>query len=87
MNNPPLDEPWTPCKNGPWWLKKWACASRNIDFPTVECLKKDMETCGNVSSGPSIFYSFGAETVDVRKPIRDTMEPKGVMWNDALDWT
>ncbi|BCR91413.1 uncharacterized protein ACHE_70256S [Aspergillus chevalieri] len=79
---PPVPQPWTQCKNRP---KKWACESKKIDFPTVECLKKDMETCGNVGTGPTIFYSFGAETIEVRKPVRDTKNPKGVMWNDALD--
>lgn len=82
-----LPDPWIPCKNTPGLLGKWACESSKIDFPTVECLKKDMETCGNVGSGPSIFYSFGAATVDVRKPVRDAMGANGVMWNDALDGT
>lgn len=83
-DRPPLKEVWTPCKHRP---KKWACEDRKIDFPTVECLRKDMQTCGNVGTGPRIFYSFGAKTVQVRKPVRDTKNPKGVMWNDALDNT
>lgn len=43
-----------------------------------------MQACGNVGSAPTIFYTFGAATVQVRKGLRDTRDPKGIMWNDAL---
>lgn len=43
-----------------------------------------MQACGNVGSAPTIFSTFGAATVQVRKGLRDTMDPKGIMWDDAL---
>lgn len=46
-----------------------------------------MKTCGLIGQGgrSTIFYSFGAKTVQVRAGFRDTLNPKGVMFNDALD--
>lgn len=73
---------WATCKNRP---DQWACADPSIDFPTVECLAADMRTCGIVGTGPTIFYSFGATTVQVRTRFRDTLDPRGIMWNDVLD--
>lgn len=73
---------WAKCKHRP---AQWACSHPEISFPTVECLAADMKTCGTVGTGPSIFYSFGATTVEVRTGFRDKIDPRGVMWNDALD--
>ena len=61
----------------------WACDQSKVDFPTVECLVADMRACGNVGDN-SVFYSLGAHTGDAR-PFRDTLDPPGTMFNDALD--
>ncbi len=42
-----------------------------------------MKACGNVGTNP-VFYSFGARTKDAR-PFRDSLDPQGTMFNDALD--
>lgn len=42
-----------------------------------------MKACGNVGEN-SVFYSFGARTKDAR-PFRDSLDPQGTMFNDALD--
>jgi len=42
-----------------------------------------MKACGNVGTN-SVFYSFGARTKDAR-PFRDSLDPQGTMFNDALD--
>ncbi len=42
-----------------------------------------MKACGNVGTN-SVFYSFGARTKDA-KPFRDSLDPQGTMFNDALD--
>jgi len=76
------DAQWAKCKTHP---KQWACEHPSITFPTVDCLKEDMRTCGIVGTGPSIFYSFGATTTQARENLRDKLNPKGVMYNDALD--
>ncbi|KAI9884424.1 MAG: hypothetical protein M1823_003778 [Watsoniomyces obsoletus] len=62
----------------------WECLKADITFPTVECLKKDMRTCGIVGA-KTIFDSFGDRTDEVT-PFRDQKE--GVMFDDAMedDW-
>ncbi len=90
-NNNPAPKPpiYRPCKDrspgNKGWAPDggWACDHTKVDFPTVECLAADMMSCGNVGNN-SVFYSFGARTEDVR-PFRDTLNPKGTMFNDALD--
>ena len=46
-----------------------------------------MRTCGLIGQGgrSTVFYSFGATTIEVRTQFRDTLNPQGVMFNDALD--
>ncbi len=82
--SPPI---WQPCPGGPANGAQWACQASNIDFPTVACLTADMRTCGLIGQGgrSTIFYSFGATTVQARTRFRDTLDPKGAMFNDALD--
>lgn len=81
---PPI---WQTCPSGPASGAKWACQASDIDFPTVACLVTDMKTCGLIGAGArsTVFYSFGATTVLARTKFRDTLNPKGVMFNDALD--
>ena len=81
---PPI---WQTCPSGPTNGAQWACQASDIDFPTVACLTEDMKTCGLIGQGgrSTIFYSFGATTFDARTGFRDTLNPKGVMFNDALD--
>lgn len=81
---PPI---WQTCPSGPADGTKWACQADDIDFPTVDCLVADMRTCGLIGQGgrPTVFYSFGATTVQARTQFRDTLTPKGVMFNDAID--
>ena len=78
---------WQNCPSGPANGARWACQASNIDFPTVACLIADMRTCGLIGQGgrSTVFYSFGATTVDARTKVRDTLDPKGVLFNDALD--
>ncbi|KAI1405230.1 hypothetical protein F4819DRAFT_444509 [Hypoxylon fuscum] len=75
--------PWRECKN-PVPHLGWHCSDKALDFPTVDCLIADMKACGNLGAGPTIFYSMGATTVQVREGFRDKLNPKGVMFNDAL---
>ncbi len=90
----PANPVYRPCNNrqgrigGPDWENwapegGWACDGSKVDFPTVECLVADMKSCGNIGVN-TVFYSFGAGTPDARR-FRDTLEPKGTMFNDALD--
>ncbi|KAL8726756.1 MAG: hypothetical protein Q9181_005935 [Wetmoreana brouardii] len=81
---PPI---WQTCPGGPGNGAQWACQASDIDFPTVACLVADMQTCGLIGAGgrSTVFYSFGATTVEARTKFRDTLNPKGVMFNDALD--
>jgi hypothetical protein len=84
------------CTPGAQWLnkcpkgmpKKWACLDPKIDFPTVECIAADIIACGTLEKNPALFYSFGATTIEVRTKVRDKLNPKPVMFNDALpqDW-
>ena len=78
---------WQPCSTG--YTGPWDCASNGATFPTTENIMSDMIKCGNIGkSGPTIFYSFGATTTEARG-FRDTLSPRGVMFNDALPgaWT
>src|SRR5579862_1617378 len=80
---------WMSCKNRPAAGQKWACQDPSITFPTVECLLADIKTCGNLGEN-TVFYSFGASTTDARSKFRGTLNPIGVMFDDALDeqyWT
>ena len=70
--------------NRPAAGEKWACEAEDLIFPTVECILADMKTCGNVGEN-TVFYSFGANTVQARTGLRDGLTPKGTMFNDALD--
>ncbi|KAK3169721.1 hypothetical protein OEA41_009105 [Lepraria neglecta] len=97
LENPPNDDvpvnpAYRPCQNRPigqpdWklWAPEggWACDQSKVDFPTVECLVADMKSCGNIGDN-TVFYSFGASTPDARA-FRDTLQPQGTMFNDALD--
>lgn len=78
---------WQTCPSGPANGAQWACQASGIDFPTVTCLVADMRTCGLIGQGgrSTVFYSFGATTIEARTRFRDTLNPKGVMFNDALD--
>ena len=91
-NDTPNNSPnpiYRPCKNRPLgnelWAPDggWACDPSKVDFPTVDCLAADMRSCGNVGDN-SVFYSFGGRPGDARA-FRDTLNPKGTMFNDALD--
>ncbi|PVH70902.1 hypothetical protein DL98DRAFT_540457 [Cadophora sp. DSE1049] len=79
----PITSPWATCKN-PRPAAGWACGDKALTFPTVDCILSDIRTCGNIGSGPTVFYSFGATTVEVRTGFRDKLTPPGVMFNDAL---
>ncbi|KAI6092235.1 hypothetical protein F4821DRAFT_225183 [Hypoxylon rubiginosum] len=79
----PNTDPWRECKN-PEPPLGWHCADKALDFPTVACLVADIKACGNIGDGPTIFYSMGATTVQVREGFRDKLKPQGVMFNDAL---
>lgn len=84
------------CEIGAQWLnkcpngmpKKWACLDPKIAFPTVDCIVADIKACGTLDNNPALFYSFGATTIEVRTKVRDTLNPRPVMFNDALpqDW-
>ena len=82
----PFDE-WQSCPSRPANGALWACQASDIDFPTVECLTADMRTCGLIGQDgrTTVFYSFAATTPQARTLVRDTLQPKGVMFNDALD--
>lgn len=89
----PTNPIYRPCPNRPtgqpaWkrWAPAggWACDQSKVDFPTVECLAADMRSCGNMDGRSTVFYSFGASTPDAR-PFRNTLQPQGTMFNDALD--
>ena len=82
--SPPI---WQTCPSGPATGAQWACQAPDIAFPTVACLTADMRTCGLIGQGgrSTVFYSFGVATVQARTQFRDTLDPKGVMFNDALD--
>ena len=80
---------WATCKNRPASGAQWACQDPSIIFPTVGCLTADMKTCGNVGVN-TIFYSFGATVTEIKTTFSTTLQPPGVMFNDALDsqyWT
>ncbi|KAL8792757.1 MAG: hypothetical protein Q9195_004644 [Heterodermia aff. obscurata] len=90
---PEQPEPiWQQCNARPAAGEKWACEADDLDFPTVECLVQDHITCDvvNKDGANTVFYSFGAGTVDARPNVRDKLTPKGVMFNDGLmndaDW-
>lgn len=67
----------------------WNCAKPTLKFPTVDCIKADMEACGVIGTGPTVFYSMGAGANEARTMVRDKLSPRGVMFNDALPqkWT
>lgn len=75
---------WQSCPNGPAPGAQWACQDPSLDFPTVDCLAADMRTCGLVGQGgrSTVFYSFGS-TTSLTRPVRDSLNPRGVMWNEA----
>ena len=88
----PVNPVYRPCPNRPigqpgwkFWAPEggWVCDQSKVDFPTVECLVADMKSCGNIGEN-TVFYSFGAGTPDARA-FRDTLQPQGTMFNDALD--
>ncbi|KAF3021007.1 hypothetical protein E8E14_010700 [Neopestalotiopsis sp. 37M] len=62
----------------------WACQQAEITFPTLECIKADLATCGLINSGSTVFYSMGATTVATRTGLRDKLSPRGIMFNDAM---
>ncbi|KAF9695708.1 hypothetical protein EKO04_006371 [Ascochyta lentis] len=74
------------------WLNKcpkgaprtWACLDPKLEFPTVDCIVKDLKACGTLETNPLLLYSFGATTVQVRTQVRDVLKPRPVMFNDAL---
>lgn len=76
------DSIWRSCETkypGPW-----QSAQNGAFFPTVNDIKTDMQRCGNIGqTGPTIFYSFGAKTIEARG-FRDSLEMKANMFNDAL---
>ncbi|KAL9616766.1 MAG: hypothetical protein Q9160_008391 [Pyrenula sp. 1 TL-2023] len=74
------------CNNRPPKGQKWACEDESPDFPTVDCLVQDIKTCDlvNKNGASTIFYSFSANTNDVRPNVRNKLMPRGVMFNDAL---
>ena len=82
--SPPI---WQTCPGGPATGAQWACQAPDVPFPTVACLTADMRTCGLIGQDgrSTVFYSFGVATVQARTQFRDTLDPKGVMFNDALD--
>lgn len=79
----PDTSPYPPCAN-PVPAGGWACAAPSVTFPTVECIIADLRSCGIFGTGPTVFYSFGAETTQVRAGFRNKLNPPGVMFNDAL---
>lgn len=54
-----------PCRNTPTPPRQWACQDSRLQFPTVECIKKDMLTCGLVNESDPLFASFGASHRDL----------------------
>lgn len=64
--------------------KKWACLDPSIDFPTVDCIVADLIACGTLDKNQVLLYSYGATTVEVRTKVRDKLNPRPVMFNDAL---
>lgn len=80
----PITDPWAKCPNDPP-PAGWACLGDNIRFPTLDCIRADIVSCGNIGSGPTVFYSFGVATQEVRENVRDKLDPRGMMFNDALD--
>lgn len=61
----------------------WISAQNRDLFPTVSNIKTDMQRYGNIGTGPTIFYSFGAKTLEARG-FRYTLNPQGIMFNDSL---
>ncbi|KAI0185817.1 hypothetical protein EV127DRAFT_411837 [Xylaria flabelliformis] len=80
----PNNDKWAECKNPVPSTGGWACTNRNLAFPDLECIIADLKACGNIGAGATIFYSMGATTVEVRQGFRDQLNPKGIMFNDAL---
>ena len=80
----PQDPKWRPCQNKPPEGDEWACQADDLTYPNVACILADMQTCGNVGEN-TVFYSFGVTTVMARTGLRDTLQPQGTMFNDALD--
>ncbi|KAF2686367.1 hypothetical protein K458DRAFT_402836 [Lentithecium fluviatile CBS 122367] len=68
--------------------KTWTCLDPSIDFPTVDCIVADLKACGTLDNNRALLYSYGATTVEVRTKVRDKLEPRPIMFNDALplDW-
>ncbi|KAI1119752.1 hypothetical protein F5Y10DRAFT_291151 [Nemania abortiva] len=79
----PDNENWADCLN-PEPEGGWACNKPELSFPNLECIKADLMSCGILGRGPTVFYSMGATTVEVRQGLRDQLTPKGVMFNDAM---
>lgn len=76
------DSKWKDCEDG--YAGPWQSAQNGALFPTVNDIKTDIQRCGNIGrTGPTIFYSFGATTIEARG-FRDTLNPRGNMFNDAL---
>jgi hypothetical protein len=91
----PSKEKACPAPANPWLNKcpkgipkTWACLDPKIKFPTVDCIVADLKTCGTLDANPVLLYSFSATTVEVRTKVRDVLNPRPVMFNDALpdDW-
>lgn len=76
-------QPWQLCKNETP-QGGWACQQPSITFPTLECIKADLITCGLINTGPTVFYSMGATTIQTRTGLRDKLNPPGIMFNDAM---
>ncbi|KAI0196348.1 hypothetical protein F4808DRAFT_452731 [Astrocystis sublimbata] len=79
----PNSDKWDECRN-PVPPGGWACTKKNLAFPNVDCIIADLKACGNIGTGPTVFYSMGARTFQARQGLRDQLDPKGVMFNDAL---
>lgn len=54
------------CEFRPSPPDRWACQSPELEFPTVDCIRKDLLICGNGMLRNPLFWSFGATVEDYR---------------------
>ena len=78
-----VEDIWKACKDPPASDDGWACTTKGIDFPIVECLLEDMKRCGNIGVN-SVFHPFGAATPQTRLGLRDKLVSQRTMYNDIL---
>ena len=52
------------CEFRPSPPNRWACQSFELEFPTVDCIRKDLLTCGNAIIHNPLFWSFGTTAED-----------------------